>query len=240
MYLGAVADDVTGGTDLASYYRNHEGFLIAAAIDKYVYITIHQTFARELIVKYSKMEVVPSAEQVKHPIVREALKLLQVPTLELQMILKQEIMQNPLLEEVDEVVDSEDLDKEDTPEEAANKESEDPAEDDPIDWSDYMQDGALDRAYIPESESVQEFLEKVPQLVFVSATPGPYELSKAGGVVVEQVDGAPRARPADGQRRDIEPAGRGDSRGSGASQRWGSPGGRCRPAARAAWSLPRW
>ena len=35
-----------GGTDLPSYYREHGGFLVAAAIDKYVYITLHQTFAR--------------------------------------------------------------------------------------------------------------------------------------------------------------------------------------------------
>ena len=35
-----------GGTDLPSYYREHGGFLIAAAIDKYVYITLHQTFVR--------------------------------------------------------------------------------------------------------------------------------------------------------------------------------------------------
>ena len=45
-----------GGNDLPSYYREHEGFLIAAAIDKYVYITIHQTFVEEMIVKYSKLE----------------------------------------------------------------------------------------------------------------------------------------------------------------------------------------
>ena len=45
-----------GGTDLPSYYREHSGFLVAAAIDKYVYITLHQTFVPELIVKYSKLE----------------------------------------------------------------------------------------------------------------------------------------------------------------------------------------
>jgi hypothetical protein len=48
-----------GGTDLPSYYRDHEGFLVAAAIDKYVYITIHQTFVEDLIVKYSQLERVP-------------------------------------------------------------------------------------------------------------------------------------------------------------------------------------
>ena len=39
-----------GGTDLPSYYEQHTGFLIAAAIDKYVYITLHETFVPELIV----------------------------------------------------------------------------------------------------------------------------------------------------------------------------------------------
>lgn len=64
-----------GGTDLPSYYRKHSGFLIGAAIDKYVFITLHQTFVPELIVKYSKLERVRGAEEVEHPIIREALKL---------------------------------------------------------------------------------------------------------------------------------------------------------------------
>jgi RNA polymerase sigma-54 factor len=92
---------------------------------------------------------------------QQALKLLQVPTLELQQILKQEIMQNPMLEEVDEVTESEDIAKEDSPEEAANEEAEEPAEEDPIDWSEYMQEG-IDRTYVPQSETSIEFLEKVP------------------------------------------------------------------------------
>ena len=68
-----------GGTDLPSYYRKHSGFLIAAAIDKYVYITLHQTFVEDLIVKYSKMERVPHADDVQHPIIREALRLVGIP-----------------------------------------------------------------------------------------------------------------------------------------------------------------
>lgn len=64
-----------GGTDLPSYYREHTGFLVAAAIDKYVYITKHRTFQQDIIIKYSKLERVQSVEQVEHPIVREALKL---------------------------------------------------------------------------------------------------------------------------------------------------------------------
>jgi D-glycero-alpha-D-manno-heptose-7-phosphate kinase len=61
-----------GGTDLPSYYNEHEGFLIAAAIDRYVYITVHETFVEELIVKYSKLERVSSAAELEHPLIREA------------------------------------------------------------------------------------------------------------------------------------------------------------------------
>ena len=67
-----------GGTDVPSYYRAHTGFLIAAAIDKYVYVTLHETFRQEIIVKYSKMEHVQSVEEIRHPIVREALRLVPV------------------------------------------------------------------------------------------------------------------------------------------------------------------
>jgi len=66
-----------GGTDLPSYYRKHGGFLVAAAIDKYVYITLHHTFVQELIVKYSKMERVKTTAEIEHPIIREALRLLK-------------------------------------------------------------------------------------------------------------------------------------------------------------------
>jgi len=64
-----------GGTDLPSYYREHTGFVISAAINKYVYITLHESFTEGIIVKYSKMETVLTAGEIKHPIVREALKL---------------------------------------------------------------------------------------------------------------------------------------------------------------------
>jgi len=68
-----------GGTDLPSYYREHgPGFLIAAAIDKYVYITVHDTFDSAIIVKYSKMERVNTPQEVQHPIVREALRLVGI------------------------------------------------------------------------------------------------------------------------------------------------------------------
>src|SRR6266704_2939881 len=67
-----------GGTDLPSYYEKFGGFLIAAAIDKYVYITLHDTFVPDLIVKYSELERVPDAKELKHPIIREAFSLVGV------------------------------------------------------------------------------------------------------------------------------------------------------------------
>ena len=67
-----------GGTDLPSYYEKFGGFLIAAAIDKYVYLTLHETFVPDLIVKYSELERVPDATKLKHPIIREAFALVGV------------------------------------------------------------------------------------------------------------------------------------------------------------------
>src|SRR4029077_7986678 len=96
------------------------------------------------------------------PRLQQALKLLQVPTLELQQILKQELMQNPLLEEVDEALDVEDShDAEtDSGEPTEEPESEADGEED-IDWTEFMQEG-LDRTYVPAQEQQTEFYEKVP------------------------------------------------------------------------------
>jgi D-glycero-alpha-D-manno-heptose-7-phosphate kinase len=67
-----------GGTDLPSYYREHGGFLVAGAIDKFVYITLHERFMPEIMVRYSKTEVVSRAEDIQHPILREALRMIPV------------------------------------------------------------------------------------------------------------------------------------------------------------------
>src|SRR5881227_290077 len=64
-----------GGTDLPSYYRNHGGFLVAAAINQYVYVTLVQTPLEEIILRYSKIERVKRVDEIQHPIIREALRL---------------------------------------------------------------------------------------------------------------------------------------------------------------------
>jgi D-glycero-alpha-D-manno-heptose-7-phosphate kinase len=69
-----------GGSDLASYYRHHEGFLIAAAIDKYVYVTVMRPFTEGIFLKYSQLEHVDQVPEVKHPIIREALQMQELKT----------------------------------------------------------------------------------------------------------------------------------------------------------------
>src|ERR1700730_17917503 len=74
-----------GGTDLPSYYQDHEGFLIAAAIDKYVYVTVIKPFTPGIYLKYSEIEHVETIDAVRHRIIREALRLFDfgVPQIEI-------------------------------------------------------------------------------------------------------------------------------------------------------------
>jgi len=62
-----------GGTDLSSYYSRFRGFVVTAAIDQYVYITLHRTFQKNYIIKYSQHETVNATTEIQHPILREAL-----------------------------------------------------------------------------------------------------------------------------------------------------------------------
>ena len=64
-----------GGTDLPSYYREHGGFLIAAAMTKYVYVSMHETPLQEMLLRYSQIERVKEVSEIRHPIIREALTL---------------------------------------------------------------------------------------------------------------------------------------------------------------------
>jgi D-glycero-alpha-D-manno-heptose-7-phosphate kinase len=59
-----------GGTDLPSYYREHGGYLLAAAIDKYVYVTVTRPFTPGIFLKYSQLEHVDDVHDVQHPIIR--------------------------------------------------------------------------------------------------------------------------------------------------------------------------
>jgi D-glycero-alpha-D-manno-heptose-7-phosphate kinase len=69
-----------GGTDLPSYYERHGGFLVAAAIDKYVYVTVMRPFVPGIFLKYSQLEHVDRIDDVQHRIIREALRQLHFKT----------------------------------------------------------------------------------------------------------------------------------------------------------------
>ena len=63
-----------GGTDLPSYYTQRPGFVISAAIDKYVFICINRTFTDDYFLKYSALERVEQPSEITHPIIRAALE----------------------------------------------------------------------------------------------------------------------------------------------------------------------
>jgi len=65
-----------GGTDLPSYYSRYGGFVVSAAINKYIYISLNRPQVDDLIrIKYSRSETVEHLDEVQHELVREALRL---------------------------------------------------------------------------------------------------------------------------------------------------------------------
>ena len=74
-----------GGTDVPSYYEEHEGFSLAAAIDRYVYVTVMRPFTEGIFLKYSEIEQVRGVADVKHPIIREVLDELELKTPQIEI-----------------------------------------------------------------------------------------------------------------------------------------------------------
>jgi D-glycero-alpha-D-manno-heptose-7-phosphate kinase len=74
-----------GGTDLPSYYRQHDGFLISAAIDKYVYVTVMRPFIPGIFLKYSQLEKAQQVDEIQHPILREAIRMLNFKTPQIEI-----------------------------------------------------------------------------------------------------------------------------------------------------------
>jgi D-glycero-alpha-D-manno-heptose-7-phosphate kinase len=74
-----------GGTDLPSYSLGHTGFLVAMAITKHVYISLHRKFDPGIILRYSQIERVGEAAEIGHPIIREALRVTGVPDRNLEI-----------------------------------------------------------------------------------------------------------------------------------------------------------
>jgi D-glycero-alpha-D-manno-heptose-7-phosphate kinase len=69
---------VGGGSDLPSFYRSEAGAVLSTTIDKYMYIAVNRNFENRIKINYSLTEEVTCAGEVRHPLVREALKLLDI------------------------------------------------------------------------------------------------------------------------------------------------------------------
>jgi D-glycero-alpha-D-manno-heptose-7-phosphate kinase len=64
-----------GGSDLAAFYRKYTGAVTSTAINKYIYVTVNKKFDDRIRVGYSKTENVDHVDELKHGLVREAMKL---------------------------------------------------------------------------------------------------------------------------------------------------------------------
>jgi len=75
-----------GGSDLKEFYRRHPGCVVSTTINKYMYIFIHPFFEEKTQIKYSKTELVENINQIRHPIVRETLKIFGIKNVDINSI----------------------------------------------------------------------------------------------------------------------------------------------------------
>jgi D-glycero-alpha-D-manno-heptose-7-phosphate kinase len=68
-----------GGTDLPSYSREHGGFVVAAAVDKFVFVCVARRFQNTIRLAYSESEIVDSIDQIRHRIFKSALGMAGIP-----------------------------------------------------------------------------------------------------------------------------------------------------------------
>jgi D-glycero-alpha-D-manno-heptose-7-phosphate kinase len=65
---------VGGGTDLKSFYHKEDGMVISTTIDKYVYVIVKERFDDKIYINYTQREIVDQISEIKHDLVREAMK----------------------------------------------------------------------------------------------------------------------------------------------------------------------
>jgi len=67
-----------GGSDLPAFYSSTPGAVVSTAIDKYIYITVNEKFDQKIRASYSVTEIVDAVDELKHELIREALKLVGI------------------------------------------------------------------------------------------------------------------------------------------------------------------
>lgn len=70
---------VGGGTDLPAFYEEHGGAVVATSIDKWVHVAVARRFEGDIRVSYSRTEIVPTASNLEHELVREGLRVTGMP-----------------------------------------------------------------------------------------------------------------------------------------------------------------
>lgn len=74
-----------GGTDLPSYYEENEGYVLSAAIDKYIYVAANRPFEQGIKLKYSSIESCKSVDEISHPLVREVLRYFKLSSPQIEI-----------------------------------------------------------------------------------------------------------------------------------------------------------
>jgi D-glycero-alpha-D-manno-heptose-7-phosphate kinase len=69
---------VGGGSDLSAFYSTESGAVVTTAINKYIYITVNPKFDHKIRASYSRTEIVDSVDELRHELIREALKLVNI------------------------------------------------------------------------------------------------------------------------------------------------------------------
>jgi D-glycero-alpha-D-manno-heptose-7-phosphate kinase len=64
-----------GGTDLAAYYEQREGFVVSTAIDKFAYVIVKERFDEDIYLNYMRKEIVQDVEAIEHELIREAMRM---------------------------------------------------------------------------------------------------------------------------------------------------------------------
>jgi D-glycero-alpha-D-manno-heptose-7-phosphate kinase len=67
---------VGGGSDLPVFYRRFGGAVVSTAINQYVYVTVNKKFDQKIRLSYSRTEEASSVARIRHPLVREAMRML--------------------------------------------------------------------------------------------------------------------------------------------------------------------
>ncbi len=69
---------VGGGSDLPVFYRRFGGAVVSTAINQFVYVTVNKKFDQRIRLSYSRTEDASSVARIRHPLVRESMKMLGI------------------------------------------------------------------------------------------------------------------------------------------------------------------